>query len=630
MIFHIKKHIEYFLPVLIFLFYFSEAWSTVSVGLWGIKSLVPMFLKSILFGLILVFILIFRRKFFWSIIILTISFCIGQLSLQNPFDLRIIESFIKYLFFLLINIFFVKINRHKVTKLTFKVFEFLIVFNSSIILLAFVFELKIFATYINRFGYSGLFIASSTSSYFYCIALAYLLIRYKKKIFKKSIFYLVFISILILGTKTVLLYFIFSLGIFLIIQVKRLGYKVIIGSIFLLTGLIVIYYFLKTGFFKNITNEKGIITSLLSARDKIFIENFLPFIEKEWGSINYFFGGLSNLYLRPQMEFLDLFLFYGTIGSALYLFMIYYFCDFKIIRFNSLSCQLIILLFCGVFISGNFFYNGSTPIYFVVLILASFSFSKKRIKSQLMTNRTHLFNTSIHNLSMEETLDIIIKSIQKGKQLHHVVVNAGKIVAMQEDDELKQSVNSSDIINADGQAVVWASKLLGKPLKERVAGIDLMENLVKLSAKNNYKIYLLGAKEEVVSKVVKIYEKQHSKNLIAGYRNGYFNKDEEDQIAQDIANSGANLLFVAISSPKKENFLYQHRSKLAKLNFIMGVGGSFDVIAGKTKRAPLWMQNIGLEWFYRFIQEPKRMWKRYLIGNTKFIFLTIKSFLRVD
>ena len=191
---------------------------------------------------------------------------------------------------------------------------------------------------------------------------------------------------------------------------------------------------------------------------------------------------------------------------------------------------------------------------------------------------------------MLETIEIVDHSITKGEQLHHVVVNAGKIVSMQKNLKLKRSVNESDLINADGQAVVWASKILGNPLKERVAGIDLMINLVALAHKKQYKIFFFGAKEEVVKSVVDKYTDQYSSNIIAGYRNGYQNK----------------------KLPKK-------------VNFIMGVGGSFDVVAGHVKRAPLWMQNIGLEWFYRFAQEPRRMWKRYLIGNIKFITLVIKS-----
>jgi len=240
-------------------------------------------------------------------------------------------------------------------------------------------------------------------------------------------------------------------------------------------------------------------------------------------------------------------------------------------------------------------------------------------------NKINILNTHIHNLSMQETLLEIEQIIDNKEQLHHVVVNAGKIVSMQDDLELCKSVNESDLINADGQAVVWASKILGKPLKERVAGIDLMTNLVALAHQKNYKVFFFGAEEEVVKAVVDKYSNQYSSNIIAGYKNGYFKKEEEQDIARQISESGANILFVAISSPTKENFLYQNKNLLKNVNFIMGVGGSFDVVSGKVKRAPLWMQKSGLEWFYRFIQEPRRMWKRYLIGNLKFINLVLKE-----
>ncbi|WP_034042339.1 WecB/TagA/CpsF family glycosyltransferase [Wocania ichthyoenteri] len=242
--------------------------------------------------------------------------------------------------------------------------------------------------------------------------------------------------------------------------------------------------------------------------------------------------------------------------------------------------------------------------------------------------KINILNTSIDNFSMEETLKSIEAGIEKGLQLHHVVVNAGKIVAMQSDLQLRKSVNESDLINADGQAVVWASKVLGKPLKERVAGIDLMIELVRLAHQNQYKIFFFGAKEDVVKAVVDRYSNEYSPNIIAGYRNGYFKKEDEQNIAKQISNSGANILFVAISSPTKENFLYENKKLLSNVNFIMGVGGSFDVVSGKVKRAPVWMQNTGLEWFYRFIQEPRRMWKRYLVGNSKFIILVLKEKFR--
>lgn len=240
-------------------------------------------------------------------------------------------------------------------------------------------------------------------------------------------------------------------------------------------------------------------------------------------------------------------------------------------------------------------------------------------------NRIKILNTYIDNYSIKETIALIDNTIKNRKQLQHVVVNAGKIVALQSDLQLRKSVNESDLINADGQAVVWASKVLKKPLKERVAGIDLMTNLIELAHKKKHKIFFFGAKQDVVKTVVDKYSKKYSPNIIAGYRNGYFKKEEEQNIAREIANSGANILFVAISSPTKENFLYENKDLLKKVNFVMGVGGSFDVVSGKVKRAPVWMQNSGLEWFYRFTQEPKRMWKRYLIGNTKFIYLVFKE-----
>ena len=142
--------------------------------------------------------------------------------------------------------------------------------------------------------------------------------------------------------------------------------------------------------------------------------------------------------------------------------------------------------------------------------------------------------------------------------------------------------------------------------------------------KKKYKVFFFGAKEEIINKVVKKYKKEYSEDIIAGYRNGYFKKENEREIAKQIADSGAHILFVAISSPTKENFLYQNRDILKNVNFIMGVGGSFDVVAGYVRRAPVWMQKSGLEWLYRVYQEPKRMFKRYMVGNTKFLKLILK------
>ena len=245
-----------------------------------------------------------------------------------------------------------------------------------------------------------------------------------------------------------------------------------------------------------------------------------------------------------------------------------------------------------------------------------------------MVKKINFLNIPIDTITMQETLERVEKAIVLNKQIHHTVVNAGKIVSMQTNKELEESVVDADVINADGQAVVWAANFLGNKLPERVSGIDLMEELVKRSFDKGYKCFFFGAKDEVVTKLVEIYKKQYSKDIIAGYRNGYYDKIQEKDIAKQIADSEANILFVAITSPKKEIFLKTFKKQLKNVNFIMGVGGSFDVIAGEVRRAPLWMQDFGLEWFYRFLQEPKRMWKRYLVGNTKFIWLVIKEFFK--
>jgi N-acetylglucosaminyldiphosphoundecaprenol N-acetyl-beta-D-mannosaminyltransferase len=195
---------------------------------------------------------------------------------------------------------------------------------------------------------------------------------------------------------------------------------------------------------------------------------------------------------------------------------------------------------------------------------------------------------------------------------------------MKKDKDLHDSVVNCDIINADGQAVIWAAQLLGTPLPERVTGIDLMENIIELAHKNNYKVFFFGAKEEVVGKIVEIYTNKYSNKIIAGYRNGYFKKEDEKNIASSIAKSKPDILLVAIPSPRKEIFLNTYKS-IFKIPFIMGVGGSFDVVSGKISRAPKWMQKIGMEWFFRFIKEPRKMWKRYLTTNSLFIYYFLKK-----
>lgn len=168
------------------------------------------------------------------------------------------------------------------------------------------------------------------------------------------------------------------------------------------------------------------------------------------------------------------------------------------------------------------------------------------------------------------------------------------------------------------------SKEVGCTVKRTSYRNRLIPEIGRIVRKKGYKIYLFGAKEEVVTKVKKLFEDKYPNIQIVGYRNGYFTEKDEPEIVKNMAESGADMMFVAFSSPKKEYWVNKYLKQL-NIPFVMGVGGSFDVVAGVTDRAPLWMQKHGLEWFYRFIQEPRRMWKRYIVGNAKFVALTYKT-----
>ncbi|PKG37533.1 WecB/TagA/CpsF family glycosyltransferase [Psychromonas sp. Urea-02u-13] len=225
--------------------------------------------------------------------------------------------------------------------------------------------------------------------------------------------------------------------------------------------------------------------------------------------------------------------------------------------------------------------------------------------------------------TMQETVDFIENRIKKNEFLQHVVVNVAKIVNMQKDPLLADSVKACELINIDGMGVVLGARFLGHDVPERVAGVDLFHELLNMSARCDFPVFLLGATQDVVSKTATKVQEQNPNLTIAGFNDGYFWEDEQ-AVVDKIKASGAKLLFVAITSPKKENFINKWQDELG-VDFVMGVGGTFDVVAGKVNRAPKWMQEYGLEWFYRVLQEPGRMWKRYLVTNSKFAWLLVKA-----
>jgi N-acetylglucosaminyldiphosphoundecaprenol N-acetyl-beta-D-mannosaminyltransferase len=231
----------------------------------------------------------------------------------------------------------------------------------------------------------------------------------------------------------------------------------------------------------------------------------------------------------------------------------------------------------------------------------------------------------MHAVTMKKTIETIINRIDQSIFTQHVVVNVAKLVNMQTDAALRESVTSCDIINIDGMGVVWGARLCGHSIPERVAGIDLFLELVKEAALRKLPVFFLGAHQDIVTETAKRMLALHPSLILAGYHHGYF-WDNEEKVVEKIRVSQAVMLFVAITSPKKENFINRWKEQLG-VQFVMGVGGTFDVVAGKAKRAPLLLQKAGLEWGYRIWQEPRRMWKRYLVTNTKYAMMLLREFL---
>jgi N-acetylglucosaminyldiphosphoundecaprenol N-acetyl-beta-D-mannosaminyltransferase len=237
-----------------------------------------------------------------------------------------------------------------------------------------------------------------------------------------------------------------------------------------------------------------------------------------------------------------------------------------------------------------------------------------------MTPRADVLGCSIDRLGMQETLSRVEDLIHKGRYSQHMAINTAKLVSMREDERLRQIIEGCELVNADGQGIVWASRLLGDPLPERVAGIDLMEELLALSERKGYRVFILGAREDVLQQAVARIRERYPHLTLAGWRDGYFSAEEEPEVCASIRASRPHIVFVAMSTPRKEYFLAERGPELGA-EFVMGVGGAVDVIAGLTRRAPVAWQRLGLEWLYRLLQEPRRMFRRYAVTNTRFAWM---------
>jgi N-acetylglucosaminyldiphosphoundecaprenol N-acetyl-beta-D-mannosaminyltransferase len=228
--------------------------------------------------------------------------------------------------------------------------------------------------------------------------------------------------------------------------------------------------------------------------------------------------------------------------------------------------------------------------------------------------RVEFLNTPVDLFSLDETIELATEAMRSRKRLQQVSLNVAKLVNAQNDPQLRADILNSDLIGIDGVGILIGLKLAGINANGRVNGTDLMMRLLEVCAKQGFRPYFLGATKEVVEKAADNARALYPGLVFAGMHDGYFSEAEEDAIAGAIGECAADCLFVGMPTPRKERYLLRNRDRLPT-PFIMGVGGSFDVLAGKVNRAPLWMQQYGLEWLYRVIQEPKRMWWRYLRTN---------------
>lgn len=236
-----------------------------------------------------------------------------------------------------------------------------------------------------------------------------------------------------------------------------------------------------------------------------------------------------------------------------------------------------------------------------------------------------LLGTRVDPLTMDQTVRTIEELIEDHSgHYNHLAMNAAKLVAASHDQHLVDKFATATVVTADGQSLVWASKLLGAPLPERVAGIDLMDRLVDASVAKGYRIYLLGATDSVVRQVRWRFLARGAE--VVGFHNGFWRRENmtDQQMADEIARSNPDIVFVGVPSPLKEDFVFAHKNR-TRAGICMGVGGSFDVVAGITSRAPKAVQRLGMEWFWRLAQEPRRMFKRYLVGNSKFVWLVMRA-----
>jgi N-acetylglucosaminyldiphosphoundecaprenol N-acetyl-beta-D-mannosaminyltransferase len=237
-----------------------------------------------------------------------------------------------------------------------------------------------------------------------------------------------------------------------------------------------------------------------------------------------------------------------------------------------------------------------------------------------------ILNGRFDPYSTDETIEAVTQTIRAGDRGVLCTVNVAILMMMRSDPRLQRFVDAAQWAVADGQPLVWASRLGPKPLPERVTGVDLIDRLCARAARDGLGVYLLGANIGTVRKAADVLRARHRGLDIRGIADGYFSPEQAADRARAVAESGADLLFVAMGAPRQEYFIEDQWERLGA-RVVIGVGGSFEVIAGHRKRAPAILQYAGLEWAFRLAQEPRRLFRRYLVTNSQFLGLMFREFV---
>lgn len=249
----------------------------------------------------------------------------------------------------------------------------------------------------------------------------------------------------------------------------------------------------------------------------------------------------------------------------------------------------------------------------------------RKISKKFAEKKISMLGAGIHNVTMAEAMDAVADFISEGG-LHQVItLNAEILYQAQSNERLLALINQADLVTPDGSGIVWGADYLGIPLQERVSGIDLLWEICRTAPEKGWRIYLLGAAPGIADKAAENLRLKYPGIVIAGVRNGYFDMNNEEEvrnILEDVRQAAADIIFIAMGAPRQEYFIQDYGNDLG-VKVAIGVGGSFDVVAGAVKRAPVFMQKMGVEWLWRLACQPSR-WKR-MMNLPRFVRLVKKT-----